>query len=97
MEKLGKTNYLVSVSFSLIIGMVVRKVVALSAVSKCEFYALPCEITSIICITYQLDSIFHTSFCKYVKWRPGKEENVFDFQSGKNQGIVREFQFTYWV
>ena len=37
-EKSGKTNYLVSISFSLTIGMVVCKVVALFVVSKCERY-----------------------------------------------------------
>ena len=61
-EKSGKTNYLVSLSFSVTIGMVVRKVIALSVVSKCEICALHYEITSIICITYLLGSIFLTSF-----------------------------------
>ena len=38
MENSRKTNYLVSISFSLTIGMVVRKVVALIVSSKCELY-----------------------------------------------------------
>ena len=39
-EKSGKTDYLVYISFSLTIGIVVRKVVALSVASKCELYHL---------------------------------------------------------
>ena len=39
-EKSRKTNYFVSISFSLTIGLVVRKVVALFAVSKCELFYL---------------------------------------------------------
>jgi len=71
-EKSGKTNYLGSKSFSLAIGMDFRKVVALIVVSKYELNALICEITSIMCITYLLGSIFFTSFCKYLKWVSGK-------------------------
>ena len=37
-EKSGKTNYLVHISLSLTICMVVSKVVAPFVVSKCEFY-----------------------------------------------------------
>ena len=40
-EKSGKTNYLVDISFSLTIGMVVREVVVLIVVSKCERYHFP--------------------------------------------------------
>ena len=40
MEKSEKTKYLVYISFSLTIGIVVRKVVALSVVSKCGLYHL---------------------------------------------------------
>ena len=39
-EKSTKTNYIVSISFSLTIGMVVHKKVALIVVGKCEFYHL---------------------------------------------------------
>ena len=39
-EKSGITNYLDSIPFSLTIGMVVCKVVALFFVSKCELFAL---------------------------------------------------------
>ena len=35
-EKSGKTKYLVYISFSLTIGIVVRKVVALIVASECE-------------------------------------------------------------
>ena len=66
-EKPRKTKYLLSISFSLTVGIVVRKVVAQIVISKCELYALLCEITSIMSITYLLGSIFFTSFCKYVK------------------------------
>ena len=55
------------ISFNYCIGKVVCKVVALLVVGKCELYALHCEITGIMCITYLLQSIFCTSFCKYVK------------------------------
>ena len=60
-EKSGKTNYLVSISFLLTIGTVVRKVVAFLS-----------EIASTICITYLLGSVFFTYFRKYAKWRSGK-------------------------
>ena len=39
-EKSGKTKYLVYISFSLTIGIVVRKVVALIVASECELYHL---------------------------------------------------------
>jgi len=39
-EKSGKTNYLVSISFSLTIGMIAGKVVALIVVCKCERHHL---------------------------------------------------------
>ena len=39
-QKSGKTDYLVSVSLSLTVGMVVCKVIALIAVSRCELYHL---------------------------------------------------------
>ena len=39
-EKSWKTKYLVYVSFSLTIGIVVRKVVALIVASECELYHL---------------------------------------------------------
>ena len=39
-EKSGKTKYLVYVSFSLTIGIVVLKVVALIVASECELYHL---------------------------------------------------------
>ena len=39
-EKSGKTKYLVYVSFSLTIGIVVRKVIALIVASDCELYHL---------------------------------------------------------
>ena len=38
-EKSGKTNYLVSISFSLILCMVFRKFVALFVVSECELHS----------------------------------------------------------
>ena len=60
-------SYLVSISISLTIGMVVREVVILIVVSKCELYNLLREVTSIMSITYRLGSIFFTSVCKYVK------------------------------
>ena len=44
--------------------MVVGKVVALIVISKCELYAVLCEITSIMCISYLLGSTFFASFCK---------------------------------
>ena len=71
--KVRETNYLISISFSLTIGMVVRKVAVLIVVCKCDLYALLCEITSIMCITYLLGSIFITSFCKYVSWGRGRK------------------------
>ena len=37
-EKSRKTNYFVSISLSLTIGLVVREVVALFVVSKCELF-----------------------------------------------------------
>ena len=39
-EKSGKTKYLVYVSFSLTIGIVVRKVVGLLVAGECELYHL---------------------------------------------------------
>ena len=51
-EKSGKTNYFVSISLSITIGLVVREVVALFVVSKCEFFTKHCEKASIVCITY---------------------------------------------
>ena len=39
-EKSGKANYLVIMSFSLTIGMVVRKVIALIVVSRCKLFHL---------------------------------------------------------
>ena len=39
-EKSGKTKYLVHISSSLTIGIVVRKVVALLVASECELYHL---------------------------------------------------------
>ena len=56
-EKSGKTNYLAIISFSLTIGMVVRKVVALIVVSGCELYALHCEIARKMCTTFPLGSV----------------------------------------
>ena len=55
-------------------------------------------------ITYLLGSIFFTSFCKYVKLGSAKkwffltisQGNVRE-KSGKSQGRVREFCFTYLV
>ena len=92
-EKLSKTNYLVSKSLSLTIGMVFHKVIALIVVSKYDLSASPCEITSIMCITYLLGSIFFTSCCKYVKWGSRKKWLFLT----ASQGIVREFCFTHWV
>ena len=45
--------------------MAVRKVVVLIVVSERELYALFCDLTSIMCITYLLGPIFFTSFCNY--------------------------------
>ena len=70
-ERSGR-NYLVSISFSLAIGMVLHKVVVLIVVSECELYVLLCEIKGIMCITHLIGSIFFTSFCKYVKSGSGK-------------------------
>ena len=67
--------------------MVVRKVVALNVVSKYELHALLCEVTSIMCITYLLSSIFLTYFYKYVKWGQG-ESGWLDYQSRNSQGIL---------
>ena len=39
-EKSGKTKYLVYISFSVTIGIVVREVVALIVASECELYHL---------------------------------------------------------
>ena len=39
-EKSGKTKYLVYISFSLTIGTVVRKFIALIVASECELYHL---------------------------------------------------------
>jgi len=51
-ENSRKKDYLVSISFSLTIGMVVCKVVALIVVSRCELHHLSlCEIASVY-ITY---------------------------------------------
>ena len=64
--KSGK-NYLVSLAFSLTTGMVVRKVVALIIVSKCELHHLALRNSNYICSTYLLSFICFTSFCKHVK------------------------------
>ena len=40
MEKSGKANYLASMSFSLTIGMVLHKIIALIVVSRFEIYHL---------------------------------------------------------
>ena len=66
-EKSGKTKYLVYISFSLTIGIVVRKAVALSIASECELYHLALSNTKYISVTYLLGSIPFASFCKYVK------------------------------
>ena len=64
--------------------MIVRKVVALIVVSKCELDVLLCEITNIMCITYLLGSIFFfTSFCEYVKWESGKKWVLLTTSQGK--------------
>ena len=68
--------------------MVVRKVVALNVVSKCDLYALLFEITSIMCITFLMGSIVFTSSCKYVKFFCQGKIGCFDYQSGKSQGIL---------
>ena len=47
-SKSGKTNYLVSISFSLTIAMVVVLIV----ISKYKLYALFCEVISVVCIMY---------------------------------------------
>ena len=47
----GNTYQLVIISFSLTIGMVIRKIVALIVVNICELCTLLSEITSIMCIT----------------------------------------------
>ena len=39
-EKSGKTKYLVYISFSLTIGIIVRKAVTLFVASECELYHL---------------------------------------------------------
>ena len=90
-ERPRKVNYLVSISFLSTIGRVVHKVIALIVISKCELYALLCEIASIMHISYLLCSIFFTSFCKYVKWGSGKKWVVLTTSQGKRKGIVREF------
>ena len=59
--------------------MVVCKVVALFLVSKCELFALFCEIASIMWITYLLGSIFFTFM--YICEMGVKEKiGVFDYQ-----------------
>ena len=75
--------------FSLTIGTVVRSVIAVIAVCKCELYALLCEITSLVCVTDLLGSVFLTSLCKCVKWGFRDKVGAFVYQSGKSQGIVR--------
>ena len=67
--------------------MVVRIVIAMIVVGEYELYALLCEIASLMCITYLLDSIFFTSFCKSVKWGSGKV-CVFDNQSENSQRLL---------
>jgi len=91
---------IVFISFSLAIGMVVRKVVDLIVVSKCELYYLALWNSKYMWITYWLGFtfywlgfIFFTSFCKYVT--SGSDKNwVF---LSISQGIVGEFWFTYWL
>ena len=67
--------------------MFVRKVVALIVVSKCELYALLCEITSKMCITFPLGSIL--SLLLFINMWDGVQGEVgaLDYQSGNSQGI----------
>jgi len=83
-------NYLVSISFSLTISTVVRRVVALFVLSKFELQALLCGITSIMCTTHLLGSIFFTYFCM---WNGGQGRSgcfwlPFRKKSGNSQEIL---------
>ena len=62
--------------------MLVRKVITLIVISKCELYALLCEITNIVCSTYLLGSIFFTYCDKYMTLESAKNGS-FDCQLGK--------------
>ena len=74
-------------SFSLTIGMVVRKVVIPFVISKFHHLTLCYRKNMYMKPPNTLGSSFFTEFCKYVKYESGKRRGFLTI----SQGIVKEF------
>ena len=69
-EKSEKTTYLVSISLSLALCMVVCRVVVLFLSVNVNFRSLHCYNKYLYCLSIKLYFVYQ--FCRYVKWGQGK-------------------------